>query len=159
MDRNGRVYVYNTSRETFLATEAIVANTYSRRLIGLLGKTKAWMRPGNGLWIVPSRGVHTIGMLFPIDLVFLDQQRRVIHLEEHIRPFKISRVCLRASTVLELPPYTIFRTGTRLGDALEIASLRPPAAPKPAPAAARGPQTADEQPSHESVLRTSRTAG
>jgi len=124
VDNGGGVYVYNQTREAFVATEATVANTYVGRLVGLLGKTKNWLRPGHGLWIVPSHGVHTIGMLFPIDLVFLDQKKRVVHVEEHVRPFAISKVCLNASSVLELPPYTIFRTRTRIGDQFEIGNLR-----------------------------------
>jgi len=40
-----------------------VANTHWQRLIGLLGKTRNWARPGRGLWIRPSHGVHTIGIV------------------------------------------------------------------------------------------------
>jgi len=65
----GQFYVYNKTRETFVATETTVADDYFRRLIGLLGKTKRWAKLGRGLWIIPSRGVHTIGMLFPIDVI------------------------------------------------------------------------------------------
>jgi uncharacterized membrane protein (UPF0127 family) len=119
--KNGnQVCVYNQTREVFLATEAAVADTYLGRLVGLLGKTSRWAREGRGLLIVPSHGVHTIGMLFPLDLVFLDQQNQVIHVEEHVRPFRISKVCLKASSVLELPPHTIFRTRTKVGDRMEI---------------------------------------
>lgn len=118
------VYVYNKTRETFVATEATVADSYLRRLVGLLGKTKRWARLGRGLWIVPSRGVHTIGMLFPIDLVFLSREKEVVHIEEHVRPFRISKVSLKATSVLELPAHTIYRTGTQVGDRLEIAPLR-----------------------------------
>ena len=118
------VYVYNKTRETFVATEAAVADNYFRRLIGLLGKTKRWAKLGRGLWIIPSRGVHSIGMLFPIDLVFLNKERKVVHVEEHFRPFRVSRVSLKASSVLELPPHTIYRTGTQVGDVLEITSIR-----------------------------------
>src|SRR5277367_1394314 len=126
--KNGKgiVYVYNKTRETFVATEATVANSYVRRLVGLLGKTKRWARFGCGLWIVPSRGVHTIGMMFPIDLVFLSKDKEVVHVEEYVRPFRISRVSLKASSVLELPPHTIYRTGTQVGDRIEISSLIPP---------------------------------
>ena len=122
---NGKrsVYVYNKTRETFVATEATVADSYLRRLIGLLGKTSRWARLGCGLWIVPSRGVHTIGMLFPIDLIFLDKDKEVVHVAEHVRPFRISTVSLKAASVLELPPHTIYRTGTQVGDRLEIAAL------------------------------------
>jgi uncharacterized membrane protein (UPF0127 family) len=118
------LYVYNKTRETFVATEATLADSYLSRLIGLLGKTRRWAQLGRGLWIVPSRGVHTIGMLFPIDLVFLSKEKEVVHVEEHVRPFRISRVSLKASSVLELPPHTIYRSGTRIGDRLEIAPVR-----------------------------------
>ncbi len=118
-----RVFVYNRTREAFLATDAYVADGYFSRLVGLLGKTRRWMRPGRGLWIVPSHGVHTFGMLFSIDVVFLDACKRVVHAEEMVRPFRISAVSLKADSVLELPPHTIFRTGTRNGDELEIGNV------------------------------------
>jgi uncharacterized protein len=121
--QNGHVYIYNKTRETFVATEAAVADSYLRRLVGLLGKTKRWAQLGRGLWIVPSRGVHTIGMMFPIDLIFLSKEKEVVHVEEHVRPFRISAVSLRAMSVLELPAHTIYRSGTQVGDRLEIARL------------------------------------
>jgi uncharacterized protein len=117
-------YVYNKTRETFVATEATVADDYFRRLIGLLGKTKRWAKLGRGLWIIPSRGVHTIGMLFPIDVLFLNKNKEVIHIEEHMRPFRISKVSLKATSVVELPAHAIYRSGTKVGDRLEIASAR-----------------------------------
>ena len=128
-NHDGEVYVYNKTRETFVATEARVADSYVARLVGLLGKTRRWAQLGKGLWIVPSRGVHTIGMLFPIDLVFLSKEKEVVHIEEHVRPFRISRVSLRAMSVLELPPHTIFRSRTQVGDRFEIARLKREEAP------------------------------
>jgi len=121
--QNGHVYIYNKTRETFVATEATVADSYLRRLVGLLGKTKRWAQLGRGLWIVPSRGVHTIGMMFPIDLIFLSKEKEVVHVEEHLRPFRISAVSLKATSVLELPAHTVFRTGTQVGDRMEITRL------------------------------------
>ena len=123
MNNSADVYVYNKTRDSFVATEVTRADTYLRRLVGLLGKTPRWARPGQGLWIVPSHGVHTIGMLFPLDLIFLDRKHCVVAIEEHLRPFRISSVYLKAESVLELPPHTIFRTGTRVGDELEIVPL------------------------------------
>ena len=122
--QNRLLYVYNKTRETFVATEATLANSYFRRLVGLLGKTRRWAQLGRGLWIVPSRGVHTIGMMFPIDLIFLSKDKEVVHVEEHVRPFRISAVSLKATSVLELPPHTIYRSGTKVGDRLEIAPVR-----------------------------------
>src|SRR6201988_972277 len=121
---DGPVYVYNKMRETFIATEATVANSYFTRLVGLLGKSRRWAQLGKGLWIVPSRGVHTIGMLFPVDLIFLSKDKEVVHLEEFVRPFRISKVSLKATSVLELPPHTIYRSQTQVGDQLEIARMK-----------------------------------
>lgn len=121
---NRSLYVYNKTRETFVATEATLADSYLRRLVGLLGKTRRWAQLGRGLWIVPSRGVHTIGMMFPIDLIFLSKDKEVVYIEEHVRPFRISAVSLKATSVLELPPHTIYRSGTQVGDRLEIAPVR-----------------------------------
>lgn len=117
---NGRMCVLNKTRERFVATNVAVADSYLRRLVGLLGKTRKWACAGQGLWIVPSHGVHTIGMLFPIDLIFLDRELSVVHLEEHVKPFRVSRVSLRTHSVLELPAHTVFRTGTCVGDKLEF---------------------------------------
>ncbi len=121
---SGDVYVYNKTRETFVATQAQVADSYFTRLVGLLGKTSRWAQSGRGLWIIPSRGVHTIGMLFPIDLIFLNKEKQVVHVEEHVRPFHISKVSLKALSVLELPTHTIYHSHTQVGDQLEIARLK-----------------------------------
>ncbi len=121
--RDGAVYVYNKTRETFVATDASVADSYLPRLVGLLGKTSRWAQQGKGLWIIPSRGVHTLGMLFPIDLIFLSKDKEVVHLEEYVRPFRISKVSLKATSVLELPAHTIYRSRTQVGDKMEIARL------------------------------------
>src|SRR5256885_15376374 len=87
------VYIYNKTRETFVATEAAVADNYFRRLVGLLGKTKRWSKLGRGLWIIPSRGVHSIGMLFPIDLVFLNKEKKVVHVEERSEERRVGKEC------------------------------------------------------------------
>jgi hypothetical protein len=63
-------------------------------------------------------------MLFPIDLIFLGKDKEVVYVEEHVRPFRISKVSLKAASVLELPPHTIYRSGTKIGDRLEIAPVR-----------------------------------
>ena len=122
----GRKYVcvYNKTRERFVATHAKVADGYFSRLVGLLGTTRKWARPGKGLWIVPSHGVHTIGMLYALDLIFLDRKNIVVDVEEHVRPFRISKVSFRAESVLELPVHTVFRTETRVGDQLEMSPVR-----------------------------------
>ena len=56
--------VYNESRESFLSLGVEAADTTLARLKGLLGKLKLGL--DEGLWIVPSQGIHTVGVLFHI---------------------------------------------------------------------------------------------
>ena len=88
------------------------------RLRGLLGKLR--LKPDDGIWLVPSRGIHTIGMLFAIDLVYLDAANRVIHLVEHLGPFRISPIRIKCASILELRSRAIYSSNTQIGDELLI---------------------------------------
>jgi uncharacterized protein len=113
-------YAFNRTRQAFLATELSVADTHLSRLRGLMGRHPAHFRFGQGLWIVPSHGVHTLAMRFAIDVLYLNQEKAVIHVEESIKPWRIAPVRMEAATVLELPCHTIWNTGTAMGDVIEI---------------------------------------
>lgn len=112
------VYVYNQAKETFLALRAKVADSVLSRLVGLLGQRS--LTQESGVWIVPCNSIHTIGMLFTIDVVLIDKNFRVVGLHESVRPFSIVRPNFRAESVLEIPPHSIFRSGTSVGDQLLI---------------------------------------
>ncbi len=114
-------YAFNRTRQSFLATELAVANTHWTRLRGLMGMVPAQFRLGRGLWIVPCHGIHTIAMRFPIDVVYLNPEKVVIHVEENVKPWRITPVVMEAATVIEVPSHTIWNTGTALGDQIEIA--------------------------------------
>lgn len=117
-EKRSDVYVYNQTKEAFLAFRVEVADSVLGRLVGLLGKRS--LKPDSGVWIVPSNSIHTIGMLFTIDVVFIDENFRVVGLRELVRPFSITLPNFRAESVLELPAHTIFRSHTELGDQLVI---------------------------------------
>jgi uncharacterized membrane protein (UPF0127 family) len=110
--------IFNETRESFLALNVACASTSLARLKGLLGKLR--IGPGEGLWVLPSHGIHTVGMMFPVDLVYLDAGNRVVHLVEHLRPFRFSSIRLNSASVLELPAHTIYASQTRVGDQLLI---------------------------------------
>jgi uncharacterized membrane protein (UPF0127 family) len=63
-------------------------------------------------------------MLYALDLIFLNRHLVVVDVEEHVRPFRISKVSFKAESVLELPVHTVFRTETRVGDQLEMSPVR-----------------------------------
>ncbi|HEU4979770.1 MAG TPA: DUF192 domain-containing protein [Solirubrobacterales bacterium] len=77
-----------------------VATTRRSRLLGLALLRRE--RAGEGLLIPGCRSVHTFGMRFPLDLLFLDERSRVIELRRELPPRRIAR-CSAAAAVLELP--------------------------------------------------------
>ncbi|MFN7934495.1 MAG: DUF192 domain-containing protein [Bryobacteraceae bacterium] len=109
---------YNLTAQSFLGMNVSRADTMWSRLRGLLGRRR--LQADEGLWMVPSQGIHTIGLLFAIDLVYLDADLRVIHAIEHLSPFRIAPVKTGAQTVLELPVRTIYASRTKVGDKLVI---------------------------------------
>jgi hypothetical protein len=115
-----KAQAFNQTRKVFLARELALANTHWTRLRGLLGTSPGDFRNGCGLWIVPCHGVHTLGMRFPIDVAYLDQDRIVIHIERELRPWRFAPVRMQAASVLELPSQVLSETGTEMGDKIEI---------------------------------------
>ncbi len=111
---------FNQTRQTSLATALAVADTHWTRLRGLLGLRSSDFRNGSGLWIVPCHGVHTLGMGFPIDVVYLDRALSVIHLQPDVRPWRFAPVRSQGASVLELPCHTLADTKTAVGDKIEI---------------------------------------
>lgn len=115
-----RGQAFNQTRQRYLATELAIAQTHWSRLRGLLGTFEDDFRNGYGLWIKPCRGVHTLAMRFPIDVVYLDRAGKVVHLEHDLQPWRFSPVRMQAASVIELPSHTVARTETALGDRIEI---------------------------------------
>lgn len=118
LSSHGRAF--NRTRQAFLATALTVADTHWTRLRGLLGLGEGDFRNGSGLWIVPCHGVHTLGMGFPIDVLYLDREMTVIHIEGELRPWRFAPVRRHATSVLELPIRTAAETRTAVGDKIEI---------------------------------------
>src|ERR1700733_16230165 len=114
-------YAFNRTRNAYLATNLSVAETHWSRLLGLMGKNAASFPAGDGLWIVPSRGVHTLAMRFPIDVLYLDPNKFVVHVEQNLKPWRVARVSMQTASVLELPGNTLSSTRTAVGDEIEIA--------------------------------------
>jgi uncharacterized protein len=123
-------------RVTNLTTGAVVADrisvaaTRSARAVGLLNR--AGLEPGEGLWIVPSRGVHTCWMRFAIDVVALDEDGMVIDRVDGLKPWRVRLPRRGTAGVLELAAGTLERSGTEVGHRLEFEATTS-RAPRPAP--------------------------
>src|SRR5438105_1677812 len=115
-----RYCVFNKTRESFLALDVTRADTHLARLKGLLGTLR--LNSDQGIWVTPSRGVHTIGLRFSIDLVYLDAKYRVIELVESFGTFRIGPLRMNCASVLELPSRAIYHSHTQVKDELLICS-------------------------------------
>src|SRR5215469_8155403 len=93
------VRAVNSTRSTLVCESVRVADTGLSQIVGLLGERE--LLPGDGLLIVPSQGVHTWGMLFPIDVAVLDRDWTVLALRRRMRQFRVTRVFWSAAAVLE----------------------------------------------------------
>jgi uncharacterized protein len=144
----GQVFVYNKTKETFLAFRVNVADSILGRLIGLLGRRS--LKPDSGVWIVPANAIHTIGMMFSFDVVMIDKNFKVVSVKELVRPFRVVMPKLRAESVIELPAHTIFRSRTEVGDQLVIERYEASKVPKP-DGNGRGNQVAESAVEHKTL--------
>lgn len=107
----------NCTRNQVLVDTGDVAASPVARLRGLLGCS---LGTGEGLLLLGTRGIHTIGMRAPIDVLFLDERGRVVHLIHALAPCRVSPFVTRAAMVLELRAGTLGASGTAIGDSISI---------------------------------------
>jgi uncharacterized membrane protein (UPF0127 family) len=108
----------NASTGAIIATRVNRARNFLERAVGLLARGK--VRPDEGLWIERCRGIHTIGMRAPIDVIFIDGKDCVVGLHASVRPFKVALVCPEARAVVELGAGAIEYNDILVGDRLEL---------------------------------------
>lgn len=108
----------NIDMGTVVADKVDVASTRAERAVGLL--TRNGLERGEGLWIVPSRGVHTCGMRFAIDVVALDELGVVIDQVSDLKPWRVRLPRRGTAGVLELPSGTLSASGTTLGHRIQF---------------------------------------
>lgn len=105
-----------------LAQRVIRADRFLSRLVGLLGRRS--LQEGEALLLSPCRSIHTLGMRFAIDALFLDGEGRVQAVLEALAPWRIPAPVPAASMVLELPAGTLARVGTGVGARVSFESHR-----------------------------------
>lgn len=103
---------------TDVAERVEEAADFLGRGVGLLGRDA--LDPGSGLWIHPCKSIHTFGMRFDIDAVFLDRRHRVVRVVARLRPWRMVPLVWRASSVVELPAGRAASVGIRPGDQLRL---------------------------------------
>jgi len=108
--------VVNESRSSVLGTRIRMTNS-------LLGRTRGFLlrrppEPGEGMFLMPCKGIHMYGMRFPLDIVVGDAEGNVLAIHQGLRPGRRTPVYAGALFAIELPCGTIAASGTQVGDRL-----------------------------------------
>ena len=103
-----------------VCTRCEVAESAVARMKGLLGRKG--LGPGQGMLITPAPSVMTFFMRFPIDVVFLDRDRKIVGISNTLVPWRVAGA-RRAVAALELPAGAAETCGLQLGDVLELPPL------------------------------------
>lgn len=111
--------LWNPNKQVALAENLRVADSFFRRLKGLLGTS--CLPAGLGLVIRPCNSVHMLGMRYPIDVLFVNAAGEVLRVCHSLQPWRAA-YCRSADWVVELPAGTAAATNTAPGDRIEIAS-------------------------------------
>ncbi|MDT8341956.1 MAG: DUF192 domain-containing protein [Longimicrobiales bacterium] len=106
--------IVNRSRGTLLGTRIQLADTWFSRLRGFLFRPAP--RLGEGILLTPCDAIHTWGMSFDLDVLFLDARGDVVAVQESLPPGRVTPRVATSRYVLEIPSGTIAATGTRVGD-------------------------------------------
>ena len=99
----------------------LFADSFMQRLTGML--TRRFSDSFDGIVFRSCNAIHTFGMKFEIDVIFINTENKVTALYERVKPWKsCCAKCFRA-TAIELPAGTIAKSGVKCGDLLNLIEI------------------------------------
>lgn len=83
-----------------VATRVQIADCFASRYTGLLNRQ--YLEDGEALWLKPGGSVHTLGMRFGIDVLFLDRQMKILKIVRRLKPWRLARAPRKTHSALEI---------------------------------------------------------
>ena len=114
-----QVALMNERTRQFVASSVEVAGTRNTRRRGLLGRDR--LDETSAMLLAPCAGVHTVGMRFAIDVIFVDRQGYAVKVVRDLKPWRIALAC-RAHAVIEMPAGSLRCGQVLIGDRLYLTS-------------------------------------
>jgi uncharacterized protein len=111
------VKLINRSQKTEVVSEVKTMKTFAQRAIGLIGTKKFEDR---GLFFPNERWPHTFFMSIPIDIVYVNKDMKVVHIDHNLKPWRIGLPVLSAWALIELPAGLAKAKQLTLGDELYV---------------------------------------
>lgn len=94
------------------------ADTYMSRLVGLLNRSS--LEEQEGLLFRRCNSIHTFGMRFAIDCLFLDSKMQVKKIVSNVRPWRIVGPVWGATAVVEFRSGVLQKMNLKMGDQLHV---------------------------------------
>jgi len=110
--------IQNISKNTIIAQNGVIADTFLSRMTGLLNRKS--LLANEALVIKRCNSIHMLFMRFPIDVIFVDKSDCVVGLVERIKPFRLSPIFFQSQYAIEVSAGVIGQTKTAVGDQIEI---------------------------------------
>lgn len=113
--------LYDLDQQCVVVDQLETVESMGARTRGLIGHEP--LRFGQGMLIRPCRWIHTFGMSFAIDVLYVDKRWRIVAVSENLRPGRIDRPVPHAWFVVEMAAGAIRHAGIHVGDRLEMQQL------------------------------------
>jgi uncharacterized protein len=110
----------NSTTSTIVGTRIDLLTGFFERLIGLLARSS--MSRDEGVWLSRCRAIHTVGMRYSIDVVFVDREGFVLQICRKVRPNRLALSCRKARAVIELGAGALDTVELTVGDRIELVS-------------------------------------
>lgn len=94
------------------------AYSFGKRLKGLMFDKR--LKSQSGVHIKPCPSIHTFFMKFPIDIIYIDKEMRIVGLEQSLDPGKFGKRFKNVHSVIELETGRILELGITVGQTLKI---------------------------------------
>ena len=100
-----------------IAQRASLADTFMERALGLMFSKDLGDR--DALIIEPTNSIHTFFMNYPIDVIFINRDHKVVKVFKKLKPWRMTRMYFTASKAIELMGGTLM-SDIQPGEKLEI---------------------------------------
>lgn len=97
--------------------EILIADTFFTRFAGLMFRKK--LPAATGLFLAPCNSVHMCFMRFSIDVVYLDNEYKILKIVKNLCPWIGLSMCSKAWAVLEMTAGEVERCGLEVGERLK----------------------------------------
>ena len=99
------ILVDQAGDERLVATKIVIAKNFFTRFLGLMGRKE--LAEDCAMMLLPCKSIHTLFMRFPIDVVYVGRDMRVLRIVKNMKPWRLNFGHRKAVCTLEFPARTL----------------------------------------------------